>query len=135
MSQTEETKLKTPIWGKVILILVIVGVVLAAFFGFRTVRSFIRIQRAGLHPGATDVESIRGWMTVPYIAKAYQVPPDYIFQQIGVPPQGNERSSLADLNYKYFYGQQGLVLEKVKAAVQLFQNEHPTPPGPPAPAQ
>lgn len=65
--------------------LIILSLVLITFFGIRTIVSYIRIQQTGLQPGVTDVEAIRGWMTIPYIATAYGVPEKYIFEQIGLP--------------------------------------------------
>ena len=54
--------------------LIVFGLILVGFFSFRAARSFLRIQLTGLEAGVTDVELIRGWMTVPYIATAYGVP-------------------------------------------------------------
>ena len=71
--------------------LIILGLILVIFFGLRAVRSFIRLQQAGLEPGVTNVEQVKGWMTVPYIARAYQVPDDYIFEQLNIPPQANRK--------------------------------------------
>jgi hypothetical protein len=45
--------------------LIVLGLILIGFFGFRGVRSFLRIQLTSLEPSVTDVELIRGWMTVP----------------------------------------------------------------------
>ena len=109
--------------------LVVLGLILVIFFGLRTVRSYVRIHETGLHPGATNVEAIHGWMTVPYIARAYNVPPDYIFKQIGLPPEGNQRKSLSRLNREYAPGQPGKILEAVKRAITQYQAEQPRPPG------
>jgi hypothetical protein len=109
--------------------LIILGLVLIGFFGFRAMRSFLRLQLTGLEPGVTDVELIRGWMTVPYIATAYGAPEAYIFEQIGVPPQGNQTKSLRHLNTDYFNGEPEAILTAVKAAIRQYQAEQPPPPG------
>jgi hypothetical protein len=75
----------------------------------------------GLHPGTTDVNAIRGWMTIPYIARVYDVPKDYLYPQIGVPFSGNDEKSLGDLNREYFRAQPGVVLQKVKDAISLYK--------------
>jgi hypothetical protein len=106
---------------KIMLVLLTVGILLSAFFGLRAARSLARLHQDGLRPGETDVNAIRGWMTVPYIAKVYHVPPDYLYQQIGVPPAGNNAKSLGDLNREYFFGQPGVVLQKVKDAILRYQ--------------
>lgn len=83
-------------------VLVILGIALTIFFGFRTVRTFAQVQLTGLQPGTTDVNAIRGWMTIPYLAKIYGVPQDYLYRQLNVPTSGRNEKSLADLNKEYF---------------------------------
>ena len=113
-----------------IVALIVLGLLLVIFFGLRAVRSYVRIRQTGLQPGATDVQAIRGWMTIPYIAKAYGVPEAYIFEQIGLPVEGNQKKSLSQLNREYNQGEPGVILEVVKQAVAAYQAAHqPTPPG------
>jgi hypothetical protein len=108
--------------------LIVVGIILILFFGFRAIRSYMRIQWTGLEPGVTDVEAIRGWMTVPYIAVAYGVPEEYIFEQIGIPREGNQKKSLGRLNREYAPGQQAAILKAVKEAIKQYQAENPPSP-------
>lgn len=107
--------------------LIVVGIILILFFGFRAVRSFLRIQFTSLEPGVTDVELIRGWMTIPYIATAYGVPEEYIFEQIGVPQAGNQDKGLRRLNFDYFDGEPEAILKAVQEAIKQYQAEHPPP--------
>jgi hypothetical protein len=77
MSQSTPSSLAPSGRERILIIgLIVLGLILIGFFGFRAVRSFLRIQLTGLEPGVTDVELIRGWMTIPYIATAYGVPED-----------------------------------------------------------
>ncbi len=120
------------LWQLFTIGLIILGLLLIGFFGLRAVRSYIRLQQTGLEPGVTNVEAIRGWMTVPYIAAAYDVPEDYIFSRLNLPAEGNQDKSLADLNRTYARGQPGIMLEAVKTAVKKYLSEHPRPtPGQP----
>ena len=107
--------------------LITVGIILIVFFGFRAVRSFLRIQLTSLEPGVTDIELIRGWMTVPYIATAYGVPEEYIFEQIGVPQEGNQDKGLYRLNRDYFEGEPEAILKVVQEAITQYKVEHPPP--------
>lgn len=109
--------------------LIAIGLILVLFFGFRAARSYIRIQQTGLEPGVTDVEAIRGWMTVPYIAQAYGLPQEYIFEQLGIPAEGNQKKGLGQLNREYAPGERGAMIEAVKAAIRQYQAEHPPTPG------
>ena len=101
-----------------VLIPLVLGVVLTVVFGFRAFRSFAQVQLTSLKPGTTDVEAIRGWMTIPYISKMYCVPADYLYKQIDLPPSGNDQKSLAALNQEYFLGQPGAILPKIKDAIR-----------------
>lgn len=115
-------------WSRILLIgLVVLGLFLTLFFGARAARSYLRIWQTGLQPGVTDVEAIRGWMTVPYIARAYGVPEEVIFERLDIPPEDNRSRSLAELNRLYAPGERGLVLETAKQAVKAYLDEHTAP--------
>ena len=81
--------------------LVIVGAALVGFFGLRAYRAYDRFQHSALTVGTTDVEAIRGWMTLPYISRAYGVPEDALFAALGIPKAGNQRLSVKQLVTKY----------------------------------
>jgi hypothetical protein len=81
--------------------LVIAGAALAGFFGVRAYHAYNRFQQRELAAGTTDVEAIRGWMTLPYIARGYGVPEDALFTALGIPKPGNERLSVKQLVAKY----------------------------------
>ena len=110
-----------------IISLIVLGLILVIFFGLRAFRSYMRIHQMGLQPGVTDVEAIRGWMTVPYISKAYGVPTDYLFEQLDIPQEGNRKKSLGELNYEYAYGEQKTIINAVKEAIRQYQANHPPP--------
>ncbi|MCP4402513.1 MAG: hypothetical protein GY801_35060 [bacterium] len=80
-----------------------------------------------MKPGTTDVEAIRGWMTIPYITTAYGVPEEYIFKEIGIPVKENRKKSLSQLNLTYAFGQKGVIVGAVKAAVNTYQEKHLAP--------
>ena len=112
---------------KLILFLLVAGILLSAFFGFRAFRSFMRIQRSQLQPIRTNVEDIRGWMTISYISHVYSVPQPYLFEQLKLPPETDPKTSLADLNQQLYPGQPGAMLAKVKDVITTFQQTHPEP--------
>jgi len=64
-----------------ITLLIVAGIALIGFFGMRAMRTYMRIHQSGLSHNATNVEDIRGWMTLPYIAHAYNVPEDALFHK------------------------------------------------------
>lgn len=116
--------------------LILIGLIIVGFFGLRTARAF---RRFGGHPPPppfapehieTDVSLIRDWMTVPFIAKMYHVPARVIFKALDIPEHKNKEKSLKQLNEEYYAEAEGIVLEKVKAAV--LSNQPPPIPTVPA---
>jgi hypothetical protein len=57
-------------------------------------------------------------MTIPFISKMYQVKSHILFEALEIPEQGNREKSLWQLNEEYYPQAEGIVLEKVKVAVQ-----------------
>ena len=122
------------------LALIALGILLVGFFGMRAFHAYKRIHEGGYGPGKpppameSDVEMIRDWMTIPYIAQMYGVPPRMLFEALEIPEKGNRDKSLQELNLEYFPDAPGSVLEKVKAAVSAGQPPVlPAPPSAPAP--
>jgi hypothetical protein len=128
----EESQAKRPVYQEAWLapLLIAAGLLLAIVFGIRATHAFMNMRQAGFHPQAANVEDIRGWMTVPGLAQAYHVPERAIFQQIGVPQQGNQHSCLNALNNRYFPGQPGEVISRVRQGIsQLRSQNFPRPGG------
>jgi len=120
----------------IIIGLILLGVLIVGFFGLRAFHAFRHLRGSGFGPGhsppppiETDVELIRDWMTIPSISKMYHVPPSVLFEAISVPPDGNLKKSLKDINTKYYPQASGVVLKKIKAAV--LANKPPALPVPP----
>jgi hypothetical protein len=116
--------------------LILIGLIIAVFFGLRTARAFRQFQEHRPAPPfatediETNVELVRDWMTIPFISKMYHVRPHILFEAMGIPEQGNRDKSLRQLNEEYFPEAQGIVETKVKAA--LLENLPPaTPPAAP----
>ncbi len=115
--------------------LIAFGLVLVAFFGLRAVHGFRRIHEGGFGPGKpppareTNVELIRDWMTIPYIARTYGVPGEMLFEALDIPEKGNRDKNLHELNLDYYPESQGIVLAKIKATI--IEHQPPVPLTPP----
>jgi hypothetical protein len=109
-----------------LIVLIVLGLAVAAA---SAQRMFGR-RRGPLPPRQTDLTLIAGWMTVPYIARTFGVPPDEIFRGIRIPRQGNDRKSLNDLAADTGRSP-GELVAAVQAVVQDFQASHPAPPSKP----
>ena len=110
-------------------VFIVFGVAAILFFGTRVIQAYKKFEgRRPPPPGApvTDVELIRGWMTIPYIAQMYGVPEPILFDGLNIPPQGNRGKSLKDLDGEFFPAPEDVILDKVKTIIL----ENPPPPSP-----
>ena len=114
--------------------LIILGLIFVIFFGLRTVRAFREFREHRPPPPfateqiETDVNLIRDWMTIPFIAKMYHVKPHILFEALEIPEQGNREKSLRQLNEEYYPQAEGVVIEKIKEAVQAATANPPVTP-------
>ena len=120
--------------------LIIIGILFTAFFGMRALHAFRKFNGHRPPPPnkiETDVELIRDWMTIPFISRMYQVPPEVFFEALNIPPQKDHDKSLKVLNEEYFSDQNGFVLSQVKETILAYQALRPptvvSPPTAPAP--
>ncbi|MBV6452713.1 MAG: hypothetical protein MHPDNHAH_03482 [Anaerolineales bacterium] len=107
-----------------------IGLALALIFGLRSFHAFREFRghpppfppppAAQAQQLETDVELIREWMTIGYLAYTYQTPPDLLYNALDISPKGNEKKSLEELNAEYYPDQPGYVLETVKATIQSY---------------
>ena len=72
----------------------IAGLGLVIFFAFKTWHQWTLGQR--INSGEVQVETLRGWMTLPYIEKTYGVRQAEIRTALGLPESGFEERSLKD---------------------------------------
>ena len=104
--------------------LIILGILFTIFFGMRAFHAFKKIDGHRPPPPGkveTDVELIRDWMTVSFIARMYRVPEKDIFDALNISPQGNHEKSLKDLNKDYYPDKDGFVMDTVKATILAHQ--------------
>ncbi len=125
MQKTTTSARKNSLERWLVVSLVVVGLLLIVIFGLRAVKSYRRIRHTQLPIHTTDVEAIRNWMTISYLSKVYQVPEDYLFTRIGVPPDHNQRISLRRLGQRYRPGQPDALVKAVKEAISEYQSAHP----------
>lgn len=114
------------------ILLIVLGLLLVAFFGMRAFHAFRKFSGHRPPPAGrveTDVNKIQDWMTIPFISRMYLISPKDLFDALEIPPQGNQDKSLKDLNNTYYPQSDGIVMEKVKAAIQSHK---PPPPHQPA---
>ena len=91
------------------------------------------VQRAMYWRAHRD-EVIRPWMSVPYVAHSYRVPPHVLYQALGIPPQPHDRRPL-----KQIAREQNRSVDDLSAvlrdAIARERAKPPTTAEPPAPAR
>lgn len=111
-----------------VIMLIGLGVLIVGFFGFRTLHAFREFRGHRPPPpfaienaqdAETDIELIRDWMTIPFIARMYRVPPPLLFETLKIPKnRANEEKSLQQLNEEYYPNVPNHVITLVKATIQ-----------------
>lgn len=92
MPTTPETARRARRWPA--LLALGLGILLVAVFGLR---AWHQIEFAGrVQRGEVQVETLRGWMTLPYIARVHGVPQAELRAALGLPATGHEQRSLRD---------------------------------------
>lgn len=107
--------------------LAVVGLILVVLFGLRAVRSFTRIERDHLDPRAPRVEDIRGWMTLPHLARMFHVPEPYLYEQLGVAEDDAHRMDLRELSRAQSPEAPEEFMERVKDVIRSYQPARPPP--------
>lgn len=76
------------------LMALVFGAALLVFFGTRAWHQWVYAQR--VDRGEVQVQSLRGWMTLSYIARVYHIPEAELRTALGAPLTGFEQRSLKD---------------------------------------
>lgn len=76
------------------LLVLVLGVALVVIFGLRAWRHMEFIAR--VERGEVQVQTLRGWMTLAYIERAYGVPETELRQALGLPAAGFDGRSVRE---------------------------------------
>lgn len=111
-------------------VFIIGGLAIIIVYSLRTYRSFRQmrfVQAQGLEDGTANLDAIRPWMTIGYIAVAYAVPEEYIYAELEIPfERRNRRDTLRQLNRQYDLGQESeseslKIIGDVQAAITTYR--------------
>ncbi len=125
---------------------IVLGAAAILFFGMRAFRSMNKMRGHGPFgkpPAAsqTDINLIRDWMTIPYIAKMYNVPPEALFKSLDLKQINKQdfikkeydKMSLKELNDALHPEQDGVILNHIRAVIQAMQKRQRPPEFPATP--
>jgi hypothetical protein len=112
------------------IVLVIFGLIITGYFGMRAVRSFRQLQyihQQGLDRGVASVEAVRPCMTIRFIAVAYAVPEEYLYNALAIPfDRRNADQPLGELNRIYHLGfspnsTELAIIDQARAAITEYR--------------
>lgn len=111
--------------------LLIVALIMVSLF---TVNFAVRAFHHGRRFRERTDEPIQPWMNVPYISRAYRVPPQVVAAAIGLTPQQRDRRPLQEIAREQGRTAETLIAE-IMAAIQRERAAHPPPPVAPPQAE
>jgi hypothetical protein len=110
---------------------VIVGVLLllasgvTIFAAVATIQAFQGLQQQSALVHSGDVRTISDWMTIPYIARTYHVPENYLYQWLHITGVQKPRHvTLRLLAARYHWTVSDLV-RSVQAAIRAYRAHYP----------
>lgn len=111
-------------------LLIVAGAIYAFRYAKRSLAAYRALEFARQHDfaaGNLDVDLIRDWMSIRYIAVAYAVPQSYLFEQIGIPmTPPNSALPLERLNHHLGLGTsdgQPALLAIIRTAIERYRQD------------
>ncbi|MHB8595948.1 MAG: hypothetical protein ACYDER_03960 [Ktedonobacteraceae bacterium] len=111
--------------------LVLVGVLLLLAVGITiiatltTIQAFQGFQQQSSLVTSGDVRSVSDWMTIPYIARTYHVPEDYLYQWLHITARQKPVHATLRLLAARYHRTVTNVIQSVQAAIQAYRMQHP----------
>jgi hypothetical protein len=92
----------------------------------------VRTVRRAVYWGRHRDEVIRPWMSVPYVAHSYRVPPPVLYRAIDLAPVPHDRRPLRDIAREQNRTVEALAadLQRVVADFRAHPERYPPPPPP-----
>ena len=123
-----------------VLLFLAVGITIIA--AMATIQAIQGFQQQNSLVKADDVRTVSDWMTIPYIARTYHVPEDYLYRWLHITSmQKPVHATLRSLAARYHQTVNNMV-RSVQMAIQAYRTQHPparkTPrsiPGTPRPTE
>lgn len=118
----------------VIVLLLVLAIGGTVFAAASTVEAFHTFQQERAMTKAGDVQTIRSWMTVPYIAHVYHVPENDLYHALsGVGLKAQPRTTLHALALRT-HKPVNQIIHEVQQVIITYRQQHPQPHTTPVPA-
>jgi hypothetical protein len=106
-----------------VLLLLAIGIAIIATLA--TIQAYRGFQKQSSLVKADDVRSVSDWMTIPYIARTYHVPEDYLYQWLHITDRQKPVHATLRLLAARYHRSVTSVIQSVQAAIQEYRAQHP----------
>lgn len=111
----------------VIVLLLVLAIGGTVFAAASTVQAFYMFQQERAMTRAGDVQTIRSWMTVPYIAHVYHMPENDLYHALsGAGLKAQSRTTLHALALRT-HRPVNQIIHEVQQVILTYRQEHPQP--------
>lgn len=100
-----------------------IGLILTSIYGVRAVKTYL-ILRA-VESNFENPVMLERWMTIPYLAKTHNIPEEYLYRTLNVPPEGNDNRNLRYIRKNYYEGDLETMLITVQVAIANYHAKIP----------
>jgi hypothetical protein len=113
------------LWMKILLmsILVCLAAGCAIFTAVTTVQALRSFQDHHRLAVSGAVQTIRPWMTVPYVAHTYHVPEKYLYRTLRVPDTPQQRHITLHMFAARFHQTDDYMVAKIERAVEQYRKQ------------
>ena len=108
-------------------ILTCLALAITIVFAVQTVRAVQHFQYSRQLALSGDVRGIRSWMTIPYIAKVYQVPESYLLQSLHITDPHSVRHVTLQTLAGRLHTTSADLIHEIQTAILTYRKAHPTP--------
>jgi hypothetical protein len=114
-------RVKFVIVGVLLLLALIVTIIAAV----ATIQAFQGLQQQRALVNSGDVSTVSDWMTIPYIARTYHVPEDYLYQWLGITGVQKPLHLTLRLLAVRYHRTVGDLVRSVQAAIRAYRAHSP----------
>lgn len=108
-------------------VLACLALAITIFFAAQTVRAVQHFQYSRQLALSGDVRGIRFWMTIPYIARVYNVPESYLLQSLHISDPNSVRHVTLQTLAGRLHTTTNTLIHEIQTAILTYRKSHPTP--------
>lgn len=109
----------------IVSVLLLLALAVTVFAAIATVQAIQGFQQQNSLVKADDVRTVSDWMTIPYIARTYHVPEDYLYQWLHITSVQKPRHATLRLLAVQYHQTVTSMIQSVQAAIRAYRTQHP----------